>query len=229
MLNILGFLLNLVDKYTIWLYASCLLLVLFHLRSYLLARRARTNTIFSIEKEVAAHSEGRAMSNISTWKYYLPAQANRLKQDIEADSGAGIIPMNERFHKQQSVEEPNFNSSWETTYHHIYEARFLVESAMAKGLPDVIENSLQELEYQLQYAELTINLYDNIITFFTQRGDEQVIREEALLRLQNNMEKLGNYEIKSPALGVTNGLEASGVQDLVDKMVAEHPQLFTQR
>lgn len=64
MLNILGFLLNLVDEYIIWLYAGCLLLILFHLRSYLLARRARTNTIFSIEREVAAHSEGRAMSNI---------------------------------------------------------------------------------------------------------------------------------------------------------------------
>lgn len=64
MLNILGFLLNLVDKHILWLYAGCALLLLFHLRSYLLARRARTNTIFSIEREVATHREGRAMSNI---------------------------------------------------------------------------------------------------------------------------------------------------------------------
>ncbi|MFP3896716.1 MAG: hypothetical protein ACLFV5_07775 [Anaerolineales bacterium] len=64
MLNILGFLLNLVDKQIIWLYAGCALLLLFHLRAYLLARSARTSTIFSIEKEVATHKEGRAMSNI---------------------------------------------------------------------------------------------------------------------------------------------------------------------
>ncbi len=64
MLNILGFFLNLVDKYVIWLYAGCALLLLFHLRGYLLARSARTNTIFSMEREVATHREGRAMSNI---------------------------------------------------------------------------------------------------------------------------------------------------------------------
>lgn len=64
MLDILVALLNLIDRYTIWLYGGCLLLLLFHMRAYLLARNARTSTIFSIEKEVAAHKEGRAMSNI---------------------------------------------------------------------------------------------------------------------------------------------------------------------
>lgn len=172
---------------------------------------------------------GRAMANISTWKYYLPLRADELEQDIEADTGSGVIPMNERFQQQRSTEAPNFNTSWETTYHDIFEARYLIDEAMSKGLPETIQQRLQELEYQLQYAELTINLYDNIITFFTQRDADQVIREEAILRLQDNMEKLSQFEIKSPALGVTNGLEASGVQNLVDKLVAEYPRLFTQR
>lgn len=81
MLNILLFLLNLIDKNTIWLYLGCLGVILFHLRSYTLARNDRVNTIFTIEREVAAHREGRAMSSIgavlgivvviTALKYYL--------------------------------------------------------------------------------------------------------------------------------------------------------------
>lgn len=81
MLNILSFLLNLIDQHVILLYAFCLILILFNLRAYVLARRDRFNTIFTIEKEVAAHKEGRAMSAIgvalgiaaivTTLKYYV--------------------------------------------------------------------------------------------------------------------------------------------------------------
>jgi hypothetical protein len=64
MLNIISFLINIIDQYVFWLYLIILFFVLFYLRSYLLARSDRINTVFSIEKEVAAHREGRAMSSI---------------------------------------------------------------------------------------------------------------------------------------------------------------------
>jgi hypothetical protein len=63
-LNIVSFLLNLIDQYVFWLYVVLAFFILFHLRSYLLAHSDRVNTVFSIEKEVAAHREGRAMSAI---------------------------------------------------------------------------------------------------------------------------------------------------------------------
>ncbi len=66
MLNMLAFLYNLIDQHVIWLYAACLLVIAFQVRSYLIAHRDRVNTIFTIEKEVAAHREGRAMSAIGT-------------------------------------------------------------------------------------------------------------------------------------------------------------------
>ena len=64
MLNILGFALNIIDEYAIWLYAACSLAILLYIRSYAVARKERENTIFTIEKEVAAHREGRAMTGI---------------------------------------------------------------------------------------------------------------------------------------------------------------------
>ncbi len=64
MLNIVSFLLNIIDQYIFWLYIILLFFILFYLRSYLLAHSDRVNTVFSIEKEVAAHREGRAMSAI---------------------------------------------------------------------------------------------------------------------------------------------------------------------
>ena len=66
MLNILGFALNIIDEYALWLYVACLLAILVYIRSFAVARKDRENTIFTIEKEVAAHREGRAMTRIGT-------------------------------------------------------------------------------------------------------------------------------------------------------------------
>jgi hypothetical protein len=63
-LNIVSFLLDLITKHVIWLYLACLLVVVFYIRAYSVARRDRHNTIFTIEKEVAAHREGQAMSGV---------------------------------------------------------------------------------------------------------------------------------------------------------------------
>lgn len=64
MLNILAFILDLVDQHVIWFYIAALLIILLNVRAYALARRERENTIFTVEKEVAAHKEGRAMSSV---------------------------------------------------------------------------------------------------------------------------------------------------------------------
>jgi len=63
-LNILGLAVDIINDYAIWLYVACLLVILLYIRSYLVARKERDNTIFTIEKEVAAHKEGRAMTGI---------------------------------------------------------------------------------------------------------------------------------------------------------------------
>lgn len=64
MFDIVSNLFGLIDQHAIWLYAGCLLLALYYLQVYLAARRDRANTIFTIEKEMAAHKQGRAMSGI---------------------------------------------------------------------------------------------------------------------------------------------------------------------
>lgn len=66
MLNILGFAVDVINEYAIWLYVACLLVILAYIRSYAVARKERENTIFTIEKEVAAHKEGRAMTGIGS-------------------------------------------------------------------------------------------------------------------------------------------------------------------
>lgn len=64
MLNVLTFLVKIVEQYTIWVYILCGVIVLWNLRLYLLAHSDRRNTIFPVEREVAAHREGQAMSTI---------------------------------------------------------------------------------------------------------------------------------------------------------------------
>ncbi|NLT73540.1 MAG: hypothetical protein GXX94_05010 [Chloroflexi bacterium] len=64
MLDIIAFMLDLVDRYVIWVYVACLLGIILNLYRYTQARAARANTIFTVEREAAAHREGRAMSNV---------------------------------------------------------------------------------------------------------------------------------------------------------------------
>ena len=64
MFDIVSSLFDLIDQHALWLYAGCFLLALFYLRIYIVARRDRSNTIFTIEKEMATHKQGRAMSGI---------------------------------------------------------------------------------------------------------------------------------------------------------------------
>ncbi len=81
MLNVVNTLLNLIERHTLWLYLACLVVILYYVRVYANARRDRANTIFTIEKEIAIHKEGRAMSAIgmmlglmvviTALKYYL--------------------------------------------------------------------------------------------------------------------------------------------------------------
>ena len=64
MLTILVLLIEILDQYIIWVYIFCLAVVLFHARAFWGARRDRVNTIYTIEREVASHREGRAMTSI---------------------------------------------------------------------------------------------------------------------------------------------------------------------
>lgn len=64
MFDIVTNLLDLIDEHALWLYLGCLAIALYYVRLYLVAHRERTSTIFTIEKELAVHRQGKAMSGI---------------------------------------------------------------------------------------------------------------------------------------------------------------------
>ncbi|MBC7238868.1 MAG: hypothetical protein H5T71_02060, partial [Chloroflexi bacterium] len=55
MLNVVLFLANLIERHIVWVYGACLLVILINVRAYIRAHRDRINTIFPVEREVAAH------------------------------------------------------------------------------------------------------------------------------------------------------------------------------
>ncbi len=162
-----------------------------------------------------------AMSTVTTWRYYLPQHGYKVLNAL-ADSGVATIAINERFLAQKSEHPVNFNELWENTYHQIFEARYIMDTLLAKELPDMLRQDIEDLNHQLEYAELLVNVYDNIYTFFTFGREEESIREEALYRLVENRDKLAAYEIRSPLFGPGNGLESSGVKDLVNTLLDEN-------
>lgn len=62
--NVVSFLLTIIDKYTIWIYLFCLFIILIYARSFLVARRDRNNSTFTIERELAGHRMVRALSGV---------------------------------------------------------------------------------------------------------------------------------------------------------------------
>ncbi len=156
-----------------------------------------------------------AMATISTWGYYLPRQARKLiKLEYSPDFNGALI-VDERFASRDSASGMDFNTLWENTYHNIFEARYLLDQTKSLQLSPIVQDRIAELERQLQYTELMISLYDNIISYLTTRPDEDYIKEEAIIRMNENKAKLEAFKIKHPILGAANAYQASGVQQVV--------------
>lgn len=160
-----------------------------------------------------------AMSTVATWKYYLPRRGFSALNAL-ADSGATTIMINEKFTAEQSENPVNFNQMWENTYHLIFEARYILDQVLMKELPEPMASHIEDLNRHLRYAELLVNVYDNIYSYFTLGHEEEAAREEALIRLVENRDRLADFVIVSPLFGVTNGLESSGVRDLIDELLS---------
>jgi len=161
----------------------------------------------------------RAMVTINSWRYYLPRRYLELLDNVSADSNATLI-LNERFSPTHSS-DTNFNDQWENTYLYIHEARYILNQALSIQVPTSLEKRLNVLAYQLQYAEMMINLYDSLIIYLTYERTETDMRQEALLRLEKYKTELETFTIQSPLFGITNGLEASGVTDIVNALLNE--------
>jgi len=159
-----------------------------------------------------------AMATISTWGYYLPRRAEELLKFENAPNFSGKLLINERFAMKDSISGADFSTLWENTYHNIFEARFLMDQIKTLELSPLVRERIAELDKQLKYTELMINLYDNIITYLTSRADERYVQEEAIIRMKENKAKLQAMHIVSPLQGVTNAYTASGVQRVVDML-----------
>ncbi|MCE5258488.1 MAG: hypothetical protein LLG44_05430 [Chloroflexi bacterium] len=62
--NVVAFIITILDRYTPWIYLVCFFISLLYFRKLLIARRSRNNSPYTIEREVAAHKEGKALIGI---------------------------------------------------------------------------------------------------------------------------------------------------------------------
>jgi len=156
-----------------------------------------------------------AMATISTWGYYLPQRVEAMLE-FNSDSTSWPFLIDERFVAADSINGIDFRTLWENTYHNIFEARYLLDQLDTLTLQPHIRKRVTDLARQLRYTELTVNLYDNIISYLTCRKDEDYIKEEAILRMNENKARLLSLQIESTFKGAKNAYEDSGVQNIVD-------------
>ncbi len=159
------------------------------------------------------------MSNISAWKLEL---ADRINDHILYNDPAPVLPLERfrhHFNIQESFHEKNAGVDWEKTNQLIYEMHFSLVDAMNKTIPDRVRRRIIRLEQQRKYAELTIQLYDNVLRILTLEESEPEMKQEAQLRLSSLARDLRQFKIFTSALGETNGLTASGIEESVEHLV----------
>jgi len=64
MIQLLDLAIDLINRYSLWLYAICGVIILAYLRTFLLSGRERAGTIFSLEREIGARRQARALWSI---------------------------------------------------------------------------------------------------------------------------------------------------------------------
>ncbi len=167
-----------------------------------------------------------AMANISAWKFEL---AERINNIVSKALNEPLLPL-KKFKQHYTLENTNHQlnhaTNWEMTYQLVYELRYILQDALTGNITDKTKDRFIDLYYQLQYAEMTINLYDNVIRFMTLGDEEPEMKTEALLRLESITEELQKYEVRDSVIGNTNGLDASGIKEAVDQIITQNSDII---
>lgn len=157
-----------------------------------------------------------AMANVKAWRYEL---RHRIERIASGDLTQPLLPLerfNDHFHIEEYSPKTNDGVDWERTYQLIHEARFELDDAIRAEISDVVLDRLIEDERHFRYGELIVHLYDDVIQLFTLEEDEPEMREEALIRLKQDTKEMARLKVRSPALGVSDGLEASGLKSVIE-------------
>lgn len=169
-----------------------------------------------------------ALSNIESWRAELTDKVNHIVLD---EKDMQLLPL-EKFAAHFNIElqrsSNNSGIDWENTYQLVHDLRYILDTGLGEEMSDVTLERLLEDEYQLRYAELMVGLYDKVILILTLGEEEPEMLQEAVIRLRQLATQLRNYEIRSPALGMKNGLQASGLEDAVAKLLEKFDIDYTE-
>jgi len=169
-----------------------------------------------------------AMANVSAWRFELADRINHITCDSLSEPLLPLHKFTQHFTLDENNNTLDKGVNWELTYQYVYELRYILLEAMSGSVQTVAKYRLLELYEQIRYAELVVNLYDNVIRFLTMNEDEPEMKTEALIRMESMAQELNKYQIKYPALGVVNGLQASGIQKAVQKLAQENSAIIAQ-
>ncbi len=167
-----------------------------------------------------------AMANITAWRFVMSRRIRELQQNGFAGALLPLPGFAEHFNLYQTFSEKNDGVDWERTFQLVHDMRHVMDDLLDKNTPDQTLDRLLLLEKQLQFADLTIGLYDNMIRTLTLGADEPEMREEAAIRLREVVKKMAAFEMIDGACGQTSALEQSGIaeacQELLSKLEKEY-------
>jgi len=157
----------------------------------------------------------KVVSNVRAWRYHLLPQMKMAARG-KADSIFPMSRMSEHLHYEPYHPEKNDGLDWQEMIPLLKQCRRCIDTVLASDLPSEVRQRVQEDEYGFRYLEAMLDFYDSLISLFILPADDTEARQEAFAQATRNAERLKNYRIKNPALGVKNAYEAADLGDVYD-------------
>ncbi|MFH1070906.1 MAG: DUF4838 domain-containing protein, partial [Candidatus Glassbacteria bacterium] len=161
------------------------------------------------------------VSNVKAWRYYLRPQLNAVALG-RADSVFPIPVMPRHLHYEAYQPDTDDGLDWQEMMTRLGECRIVIDKALAEELPPAVRARIEEDEYGFRYLEASLGFFDSLISLLRLPAGEVEKGKEIFTKAENYAGVLKNYRIKSPALGVKNAWEATGLGPAYDKLAARY-------
>ncbi len=150
------------------------------------------------------------VSNVKAWRYYLRPRMNAVAVG-KADSIFPIPVMPSHLHYRTYQPVTDDGLDWQEMMIKLGQCRRTIDNVLTQKLPSDVKTRIEEDEYGFRYLENSLNLFDGLLSLMLQPALPEAEKNEALAQARKSAEFLKQYRINSPALGVKNAFEATGL------------------
>jgi hypothetical protein len=164
----------------------------------------------------------KATANMMAWRYELPLQIERA---LATRVPIRLEHFDTHLNLSSDINASGIGTDWEKTFQVIYELQYALTDILAQEIPEEIKERIKRVEIQLAYAQVVIQLYDNVIQLISIDENEPEMRVEAAIRLRERANEAEKMQFCDAMGRPVNALQASGLEPFVEPLLERYQTL----